>query len=333
MSSWIIEGRNGIYLPQIGWWLDAPRPVDRALVSHAHSDHIARHREIVCTPATAKFLIERIPGERSLRTPAFGESVPIAPRCTATLLPAGHIFGSAMILLQHEDHGRLLYSGDFKLRPGLVAEVCTPEPADTLIMETTFGLPRYVFPPATSIRRDLIRFCTESLASGNTPVLQAYSLGKTQEVLQSLSGADLPVMLHTQSRKITRLHEELGVAFPPYQPFDPLELAGHVVIAPPLPNVSTFMQQILKPRTALVSGWALDANAIYRYRCDAAIPLSDHADFPDLLHFVELVQPTRVYTTHGFAVEFAQTLRSRGWEALALGRPNQLELDFGSGAD
>lgn len=333
MSSWIIESRGGIYLPQIGWWLDAPRAVDRALVSHAHSDHIARHREVVCTHATARLLQERLPGERTIRTLTFGESVPIAPGCTATLLPAGHILGSAMILLQHEKHGRLLYSGDFKMRPGLVAEVCAPEPADTLIMETTFGVPRYVFPQATAIRRDLVAFCTETLADGFTPVLQAYSLGKTQEVLQCLGGADLPVMLHPQSRRITRIHEELGVTFPPYQPFDPLEMAGHVVIAPPLPSVSQFMQQILRPRTALISGWALDPNAIYRYRCDAAIPLSDHADYPDLLHFVELVQPRRVFTTHGFAAEFAQTLRSRGRDALALGRPNQLELDFGGGPD
>lgn len=330
MSSWIIESRNGIFLPQIGWWLDAPRPVDRSLVTHAHSDHIARHREIVCTAATARLIQERLPGERLLRPIPFGEPVPIAPRCTLTLHPAGHILGSAMILLDHELHGRLLYTGDFKLRPGLVAEMCSPVQADTLIMETTFGLPRYVFPQPTSVRRDLIAFCNDALASGNTPVLQAYSLGKSQEVLQSLSGADLPVMMHPQAWKITRIHEELGLAFPSYGPFDPLELAGHVVIAPPLPLVSSFMQQILRPRTALVSGWAMDSGAIYRYRCDSAIPLSDHADFPDLLHFVELVQPKRILTTHGFATEFAQTLRSRGWEALALGRPNQLELDFES---
>ena len=325
---WVIENRGGLYLPQIGWWLDAARPVDRSLVSHAHADHIARHQEVVCTAATARFLQERLPGQRIIRPLPFGAPTTLAPQCQVTLLPAGHILGSAMILLEHAQHGRLLYTGDFKLRPGLVAEVCAPATADTLVMETTFGLPRYVFPPATAVRRDLVRFCTDALAEGATPVLQAYSLGKTQEVLQALSGADLPIMLHPQSWKMTRLHEELGLSFPPYQPFDPLEMAGHVVVAPPLPLVSTFMQQILRPRTALVSGWALDTGATYRYRCDAAIPLSDHADFPDLLHFVELVQPQRVFTVHGFAAEFAQTLRTRGREALALGRPNQLEFDF-----
>jgi len=79
-------------------------------------------------------------------------------------------------------------------------------------------------------------------------------------------------------------------------------------------------------RTAMVSGWALDSGSTYRYRCDAAFPLSDHADFPDLLKLVELVNPKRVLTVHGFAKEFASTLRERGWDALALGRENQLEL-------
>ena len=88
------------------------------------------------------------------------------------------------------------------------------------------------------------------------------------------------------------------------------------------------LSRIPAVRTAAITGWAIDPRAIYRYRCDAAFPLSDHADFPDLLRFVELVQPRRVLTLHGFAREFATTLRGRGIEALALGRANQLELSL-----
>jgi len=82
------------------------------------------------------------------------------------------------------------------------------------------------------------------------------------------------------------------------------------------------------PRTAVITGWAMDPGAIYRHQCHAAFPLSDHADFPDLLRFVELVQPRRVVTLHGFAREFAQTLRERGWDALAVGQDNQLEFSL-----
>jgi Cft2 family RNA processing exonuclease len=99
-----------------------------------------------------------------------------------------------------------------------------------------------------------------------------------------------------------------------------------VIISPPLGRGSAFLAKIPSRRTAVVSGWALDRGAVYRYGCDAAFPLSDHADFSELLNFVERVGPRRVLTVHGFADEFAQMLRSRGIEASAAGRDTQLEL-------
>ena len=133
-------------------------------------------------------------------------------------------------------------------------------------------------------------------------------------------------MLYPQTCKLTQIYEELGMAFPAYRLFETKNLAGHVVICPPQSSRAAFIQDIPRRRTAAITGWALDAGAIYRYQCDAAFPLSDHADFPDLLAFVDRVQPRLVLTLHGFAREFAQTLRSRGCEAWALGADNQLEL-------
>jgi DNA ligase-1 len=324
--SWQVEFRAGVWLPQTGWWLDAHFPQARSFVSHAHSDHIAPHDEILCCAGTARLMRARMPGARTEHVLPFGHAEALTPDTTVTLHPAGHIHGSAQSLLHHAEHGTLLYTGDFKLRPGRSAEKCATPRADTLIMETTFGRPHYVFPPTEAVLADIAAFCHACLDDGETPVLFGYSLGKSQELLCGLAEARLPVMLHTQTVRLTRIYEELGLAFPPWRPFDAAELAGHVVICPPQSASSGFLKKIPRRRTAVITGWALDPGAIYRYQCDAAFPLSDHADYPDLLRFVEAVQPKRVFTLHGFTQDFARTLRERGIEAWALGEDNQLEL-------
>ena len=171
----------------------------------------------------------------------------------------------------------------------------------------------------------MVHFCRRTLEAGANPVFFAYSLGKSQELLSGLTGAGLPVMLHTQTLRYTQIYEKLGTVFPPYREFSAREAGGHVVICRPAAAVA-FLAKIPARRTAVVSGWALDRGAIYRHGCDAAFPLSDHADFADLLRLVDQVQPQRVLTLHGFAREFAQTLRARGVEAWAVGQDNQLEL-------
>ncbi len=324
--SWQVEFRAGVWLPQIAWWLDAHFPQSRAFVSHAHSDHIAPHGEILCSAGTSRLLQARLPGRRVEPVLPFGHTERLTADCAVTLHPAGHIFGSAQSLLEHETHGSLLYTGDFKLRPGRSAEACATPRAEVLIMETTFGRPHYVFPSTAQILADIAAFCHACLEDGETPVLFGYSLGKSQELLCGLADAGLPVMLAPPVLRLTRIYEEMGLKFPAYREFHAAELAGHVVICPPQAAGSAFLKQIGRRRTAMITGWALDPGAIYRYQCDAAFPLSDHADFPDLLRFVEAVQPKRVLTLHGFAQDFARTLRERGLEAWALGEDNQLEL-------
>ncbi|WP_414663117.1 ATP-dependent DNA ligase [Horticoccus sp. 23ND18S-11] len=324
--AWKVEFRAGVWLPQIEWWLDAHFPQRRSFVSHAHSDHIAGHQEILCSAGTSRLMRARMPGERREHVLPFGQTERLTDATTVTLHPAGHIHGSAQSLIAHDTHGTLLYTGDFKLRPGRSAEPCATPRADVLIMETTFGRPHYVFPPTEQVLRDITGFCLSCLHDGETPVLYGYSLGKSQELLCGLAEARLPVMLHPQTLRLTRIYEELGIAFPAYRNFNAAEVAGHVVICPPQSNASGFLKQVGRRRTAMITGWAMDPGAIYRHQCDAAFPLSDHADYPDLLRFVDAVQPKRVLTLHGFAQEFALTLRERGIEAWAVGADNQLEL-------
>lgn len=324
---WEIRQSRGVHLPQIGWWLDAQKAQPRSFISHAHSDHIGPHREIVATRATASLVRLRMSGRRHETILEYGQPWGAEFGCEFTLHPAGHIFGSAM-LRAVTDQGSLLYTGDFKLRPSLAAETCAPVRADVLIMETTFGLPRYVFPPQEKIEADLVEFCRTALADKVTPVLYGYSLGKTQELVQIVGRAGLPVMIHPHGYRLTQRYAELGLKLPPFAPLDVHHYAGHVIIAPPGSDGDQLVNWIHPKRTAVATGWALDGGAKYQYGCDAAFPLSDHADYPDLLKFVELVQPKVVYTLHGFAKEFAATLRTRGLEAWAIGQANQMELSL-----
>lgn len=324
--AWQVEFRAGVWLPQIEWWLDAHFPQKRAFVSHAHSDHIAPHGEILCSVGTSRLMQARMPGERVEHVLPFERGEQLTSDCSVTLYPAGHIFGSAQALLTHEVHGSLLYTGDFKLRRGRSAEACATPRAEVLVMETTFGRPHYVFPPTQQVLNDIAAFCHACVDDGEVPVLFGYSLGKSQELLSGLAEAKLPIMLHPQTLRLTRIYEELGMRFPPYREFNAEEAVGHVVISPPQQSNATFLRRLGKRKTAVVTGWAVDPGAVYRYQCDAAFPLSDHADFPDLLRFVDLVKPQRVLTLHGFAQDFALTLRERGIEAWAIGEDNQLEF-------
>lgn len=243
----------------------------------------------------------------------------------ATLLPAGHVLGSAQMFFESEE-GSLLYTGDFKLRPGLSCESATARHADTLVMETTFGLPRYQFPPAAEVTAAVVKFCHEALEDGDTPVLLGYALGKAQEILAVLAGAGLPIMLHGAIAKIARVYEDFGIVFPPFEKYDAPNLPGHVLVCPPNVNGSRMLTAIKKRRVAMLTGWAMDSGAVHRLQVDAAFPLSDHADYPDLLRYVELVKPHRVLTLHGFAQEFARDLRARGIEAWSLTGADQLEF-------
>jgi len=325
-----VRYERGVYLPKQDLWLDPWDAKRLAFISHAHSDHIAPHKEIIVSKPTARLLKSRLPADRIEHVLPFGEERTVRG-IEVTLLPAGHIFGSAQSFLSLGEE-TLLYTGDFKLRPGKSAEQAQWRHADTLIMETTFGLPRYRFPPMQQVIDQIISFCRETIDAGNVPVLLGYSLGKAQEILCSLDGAGLTPMLHGSVYRMTHIYEQFGQSFCKYVHYNSNDVAGKVLIWPPSANRSHMLERIPRKRVAMMSGWAVDPNAIYRYQVDAAFPLSDHADYDDLVRYVELVQPRRVLTLHGFAAAFARDLRARGVEAWALSEENQMELQLPAAA-
>ncbi len=179
-----VRYERGVYLPQQDLWLDPWDAKRCAFVSHAHNDHIAPHNEIIVSERTARLMQSRLAGERIEHVLPFGERRTVGG-LDLRLLPAGHIFGSAQCFVFAGDE-TLLYTGDFKLRPGKSAEQAEWHKADTLVMETTFGLPRYRFPPTEQVIDQIVTFCRETIDDGHVPVLLGYSLGKAQEILCSL---------------------------------------------------------------------------------------------------------------------------------------------------
>lgn len=320
-------------MPGLNLWLDPHEPrlgAEKVFISHAHSDHIGEHREVILSAPTARLMQARLPGRRLERVLAFGETRRFESDGTpfeCTLLPAGHIFGSAMLFIEAEGQS-LLYTGDFKLRRGLSAEPCEPRAADILIMETTYGRPHYRFPPTEDVMRAVIRFCQEALDNDETAVLLGYSLGKSQELLCSLGDAKLPIALHGTVYKLTQIYEQFGQCFPKYERYDPASARGKVLLCPPSITNSAMLRNLGKTHVAVLTGWAVDANCRYRYQADAAFPLSDHADFADLIELAKRVAPKKVYTLHGFAADFARTLRAQGFDAQALSEDEQMALPF-----
>jgi DNA ligase-1 len=325
----LIEVRydRGLYLPELDLWLDPSGAKPRAFVSHAHGDHFARHAALLCSAVTGTLIQRRfkLPAERLEAVPFHLPVVRDGFRLR--LLPAGHIAGSAMLhVTRLKDQATLLYTGDFKVRRSRTAEPIGFLTADTLITETTFGLPAYVFPTPLEVESALLRFVHDAFADGETPVLCGYSLGKAQELIAVLAEHGIPTLQHPSVAAMTAACREAGVALP-----EPVEcigsaLPGQAVVAPPSVIGAAWLRGLRHPRIAMATGWALQAAERYRRRVAELIPLSDHADHPGLLECIQRVRPRRVLTVHGFAREFAAELRSRGLDAWCAMGHDQLEL-------
>jgi hypothetical protein len=317
---------SGVYLPEQHLWLDPRQPRPRAIISHAHSDHVADHPLAYATPATRRLVTHRRrrPLRGSVEAVPYGESIAL-DHCAVTFYPAGHVLGSAQTLVD-TDFGRILYTGDLKTRTGFTSTPAKPVPADVLVLESTFGKPHYRFPEAGEVIAAMVSWCKSVLDGGATPVLLGYSLGKGQEILSALAAADLTIALHPSSFGVTEVYRELGCDFPPYQKMGEPGPRPAVVIMPPSARRAALADQLGVFKTAALTGWAMDRSLKDRLDVDAVFPLSDHADFEELCCYAEQVGASMTYTVLGFDEELAMHLRRRGLRAKPLAAVDQLRL-------
>ncbi len=318
MSDIEIVFDDGVHLPALDLWLDAHLPRERAFVSHGHADHIEAHGHIIATPETVRILRHRLrDSEGEVTVIPYGEPVDLPGETPArlTLYPAGHCLGSAQALIE-VGGTRICYTGDMKLRPNVAAENGVIVPCDVLIIECTFGEPRYIFPPDATIHAALQEEIEAAYAEGEVPVVLGYALGKAQEALHLLTGWGYPVMCHGAVDTLCRIYEECGVSFPgPYVRYERGKVADNVLLCPPSVRKHAMLRAIAPVRTILLTGWALHPGAFNIYRdVGRVLPLSDHAGFDDLIRYVEESGAQRVYTVHG-GTKFATILRERGIDA------------------
>jgi hypothetical protein len=315
---------SGVYLPEQQLWLDPRRPRPRAVISHAHTDHVAPHPLAYATPATRRLVTHRRPAMTSVRGVPYGERTQL-DRCAITLHPAGHVLGSAQTLVE-TDFGRVLYTGDLKTRSGYTSGPAQAIEAEVLVLESTFGKPHYRFPDADEVIAEMVGWCRSVLDDRATPVLLGYSLGKGQEILSALAAEGLHIALHPSLFGVTEVYRELGCPFPDYERLDRPSRRPTVVITPPSARRGGLQGLVGEFKTAALTGWAMDRSLKDRLEVDAVFPLSDHADFEELCAYAGRVGAAMTYTVLGFDEDLALHLRRRGLRAEALTASRQLPL-------
>jgi putative mRNA 3-end processing factor len=319
---------GGLKITAIDLAVDIRRRQPRGFISHAHTDHMARHELAFCTPITAA-LYQRRYGARPTHPLPLGEPLDLAG-VRLTTFPAGHIFGSAM-LLADDGQTKLLYTGDFKLGESATAEMAAPPQADILVMESTFGDPKYRLPAREGVVGQLVDTVRRLLASGRTPVIEAYVLGKSQEVTKILTSHGIDVVQHPLVYEMSEVYEAHGCRLGTVRQFDTCVhgggAAGAAIVAPPRWQKGAGLPGLKQAVRIGVTGWAADPTWRLRKGYDYAFPLSDHADYDELLECIERAQPRVIYCTHG-PVAFVDRLRKLGHDAHPLDtcHPRQLLL-------
>jgi DNA ligase-1 len=311
---------HGVAIPAHGLWLDPLTVRTFAFISHAHTDHARRHKEALLTPQTLA-LIPEARRPRGWRMLGYDEPMRRG-RASVTLHSAGHMLGSAQLHIEH-DGTSLLYTGDIKLRQPGGRRTHIPS-ANVLVMESTYGRPHFRFGDPDSTIEAIARWCRLALDSRVTPVLLCHALGKTEEVMLALAPYGFTFALEKRCVPCAQAYRMAGRPLPDWVELDGEAERGHVVIAPPVGKDE--VRRLGRYRTALVSGWAKDAEFARLFGADATFDLSDHCDFDELMEVVEQSGADQVYTVHGYTEDFARHLRKRGIRASALEATEQLAL-------
>ena len=300
--SWIRAEPHGIRVLPADCWIDPSRAVDRALVTHGHADHArGGHGQTIATPATLAIMQLRYQTEAGATPVAYGETIRLPGGVNATYLPAGHVLGSAQILLEHAGE-RVVFTGDYKRRPDPTCPLFEPVPCDVFITEATFGLPLFRHPP---IEHEIAKLLKARADNPERCVLVgAYALGKAQRVIAELrlAGYAEPLYLHGALERMCRLYEDHGIDLGELRlvaDTPKAALAGQIVLCPPSALADRWSRRLPDPIAAMASGW-MRVRARARQRgVELPLIISDHADWDELTRTIEEVNPAETWITHG----------------------------------
>jgi len=300
--SWIQPEPWGLRIVPADCWIDPARPVENALVTHGHSDHArGGHARTLATPATLAIMRLRYGIADGAMPVEYGEPVSLPGGVTATWLPAGHVLGSAQILLEHAGE-RVIVTGDFKRRPDPTCAPFQPSPCDILITEATFGLPVFRHPP---VEEEIARLLSARAANPDRCVLVgAYALGKAQRLIAELrrAGYAEPIFLHGAMERMCRLYQDFGIDLGELRlvaDSGKADLSGQVVICPPSALTDRWSRRLPDPITAMASGWMRVRQRARQRNVELPLIVSDHADWDELTATIAEVDPVETWITHG----------------------------------
>jgi len=330
MSQPLIEFLDkGLYCRAGDFYIDPWRPVDRAVITHAHSDH-ARwgSRHYLCHTYSKPILEHRL-GPNHYQTVDWNEPVYING-VRVSLHPAGHIIGSSQIRVEYGGEVWVV-SGDYKLENDGLSGAFEPVKCHSFITESTFGLPIYKWRPQQEIYNGIKDWVVKNKEAGKTSVLIAYSLGKAQRLLEPLSEVSNTIFAHGAVYNVHMALVNSGWKLPEVKRITPEttkeELKGTVVIAPSSAEGSPWLKRFAPYETGICSGWMQVRGNVRRKNADAGFILSDHADWEGLIRACEATEAECVYTTHGFQSVFTRYLNERGIQS------KEVKTEYGGEAE
>jgi len=300
----LVEVRaEGLYCPPGGFFVDPVRTVDKALITHGHSDHArAGHQAVLATAETLAIMKIRY-GENfapNSEPAAYGDVKRIGD-VDVRFVPAGHVLGSAQIVIEREG-ARVVISGDYKRRDDPTCSPFEPVKCDVFITEATFALPVFRHPPFADELAKLLQ--SRTLFPERTHLVGAYALGKAQRVIAGLraEGYDAPIYIHGALERLCAMYEGFGVSLGDVRLVtgaSKAELEGAVAIAPPSALQDRWTRRLTDPVLSFASGW-MGVRARARQRgVELPLVISDHADWDELTATLSEMQPAEIWITHG----------------------------------
>lgn len=287
----------------INAFIDPPQPQARAIITHGHADHArSGHGAVLATPDTIAIMKTRYGEDCAGTFQALEFGVPLqVDDVQITFFPAGHILGSAQVLLEHKGQ-RIVVTGDYKTRPDRTAQPFELVKCDLLVTEATFGLPVFQHPdPLDEIQR-LLRVAAAH--PERAYVIGCYALGKAQRVISLLreAGHERPIYLHGAMIRLCALYEERGIALGELRhslDVPKAELAGQIVIAPPSAIKDRWSRRLPDPVLAVASGWMSVKQRARQSGVELPLIISDHADWNELRETITATEAETIWVTHG----------------------------------
>jgi putative mRNA 3-end processing factor len=319
MGDMVVVRKEGLYCVPGDFYIDPWRPVDRAVITHAHGDH-ARwgHQHYLASAQSVNILKSRLGADINIDGLGYGERI-VHNGVTVSLHPAGHVLGSAQVRMEYE--GEIwVASGDYKVEPDATCAPFEAVRCHTFITESTFGLPIYRWDPQQEVYDGINAWWRRNAEEGRTSVLYAYAFGKAQRVLSGLDASIGPIVCHGAVEPLNRVYREGGIALPETRLVSETgkdEMKRALVLAPPSAAGSTWTRRFGDYSDAFASGWMLLRGARRRRGVDRGFVLSDHADWPGLLSAIEATGAHQVVVTHGSIPVMVRWLCQIGLDAKA----------------